>query len=109
MKKKVLLEIAKRFSIGKRRVEIVSLMFEPRDLWVGLFWKNTMMGRYLYFCPVPTLVFVTWMETSLDVAIREKHKKWMEAFDEAPRDELLLRRHEKELRALQHEASRRTP
>ena len=31
--------------------------FEPRDLWVGLFWDRRDDGTHFYVCPVPALVF----------------------------------------------------
>lgn len=44
----------------------LSLLFEPRDLWVGLFWDTAWEGPkqnlYLYICLVPTLV-VRWSVT----------------------------------------------
>ena len=41
----------------------LTLYFEPRDVWVGLYWDVAWEGRernlYLYVCPVPLLV-VKW-------------------------------------------------
>lgn len=33
-----------------------SAMFEPRDLWVGVFWDRRPDGLHIYLCAVPTLV-----------------------------------------------------
>lgn len=30
--------------------------FEPRDVWVGLFWDRRLDGTHIYICPVPLLV-----------------------------------------------------
>ena len=41
---------------GYSRKLSLKLLFEPRDLWVGLYWKRE--GRehlFLYVCPIPTL------------------------------------------------------
>ena len=29
--------------------------FEPRDLWIGLFWRRTEVSFHLYVCLVPFL------------------------------------------------------
>jgi hypothetical protein len=34
----------------------VEFLFEPRDLWVGLFWDRRPNARLFYICLVPTLV-----------------------------------------------------
>ena len=34
----------------------LSLLFEPRDLWVGCFWDRRDDGLHVYLCPFPTLV-----------------------------------------------------
>lgn len=31
--------------------------FEPRDIWVGLFWDRRIDGLHIYVCPVPCIVF----------------------------------------------------
>ncbi len=31
----------------------VQLQFEPRDMWVGLFWRKTQIAFHLYICIVP--------------------------------------------------------
>ncbi len=31
----------------------VQLQWEPRDLWVGLFWRRTDIALHLYVCLVP--------------------------------------------------------
>ena len=35
----------------------LELKFEPRDLWVGLFWDRKPDGFHVFFCPVPTVAF----------------------------------------------------
>ncbi len=32
---------------------IVQLQWEPRDVWVGLFWRKTRIALHLYICFVP--------------------------------------------------------
>lgn len=34
--------------------------FEPRDLWVGVFWDRRLDGFHVYVCPLPTLVIHWW-------------------------------------------------
>lgn len=38
--------------INKPRL-IAQFQFEPRDLWVGLFWQRTEIALHLYICLVP--------------------------------------------------------
>lgn len=40
----------------RQRILTVRTYFEPRDLWVGLYWDRKADGLYMYFCPFPTLV-----------------------------------------------------
>lgn len=30
--------------------------YEPRDVWVGLFWDRRKDGLHIYVCPVPLIV-----------------------------------------------------
>lgn len=32
------------------------MVFERRDLWVGLYWDQKADGQHFYVCPLPTLV-----------------------------------------------------
>jgi len=45
----------------------VTLQFEPRDLWIGIYWKKTteLPSRFLvlYICLVPTLPLVVTIKT----------------------------------------------
>jgi len=34
----------------------MNLRFEPRDLWVGLFWDRRPDGTHYYICLVPCVV-----------------------------------------------------
>lgn len=52
---------------GKIRVITVQskLKFEPRDMWVGLYWKRYGMAIDLYFCLIPCVpfnVYIQWFE-----------------------------------------------
>ena len=40
----------------------VKFIFEPRDLWVGLYWKKTSIGTKLYFVIIPMLVLLVWIQ-----------------------------------------------
>lgn len=33
----------------------LTVKFEPRDLWVGLYWDRRADGLHFFICPVPTL------------------------------------------------------
>lgn len=35
---------------------LVRFEFEPRDLWVGVYWKKPLRRLHLYICLIPTLV-----------------------------------------------------
>ena len=35
----------------------LELKFEPRDLWVGLFWDRREDGLHLFVCPFPCVLF----------------------------------------------------
>ena len=37
----------------------ISLKFEPRDIWIGLFWDKRRDGLHVYVCPIP-LVVIHW-------------------------------------------------
>ncbi len=41
----------------------IKLEFQPRDLWVGVFWTRYTGGIDLYICLVPCLPihFATWL------------------------------------------------
>jgi hypothetical protein len=32
------------------------LKFEPRDLWIGVFWDRRADGLHIYACVLPTIV-----------------------------------------------------
>lgn len=34
----------------------MELKFEPRDLWVGVFWDRREDGLHVYACPLPAVV-----------------------------------------------------
>lgn len=39
----------------------VSLKFEPRDLWIGVYWNRPYWGLEVYICIVPCLpIKLTW-------------------------------------------------
>jgi hypothetical protein len=40
----------------------ISLLFEPRDLWIGVYWTKEDIGRTrLYVCLVPMLpILIAW-------------------------------------------------
>ena len=33
----------------------IQFQFEPRDLWVGLFWRQTEVATHFYICLLPTI------------------------------------------------------
>lgn len=33
----------------------VQLQFEPRDIWIGLFWRRTEIAWHFYICILPLL------------------------------------------------------
>lgn len=35
----------------------LELKFEPRDLWVGLFWDQREDGLHLFVCLIPCVLF----------------------------------------------------
>lgn len=35
----------------------VNIQWEPRDLWVGLFWRRTELALHVYLCLVPCFPF----------------------------------------------------
>lgn len=35
---------------------IIHLEFEPRDLWVGVYWTKRRKHLHVFICPLPTLV-----------------------------------------------------
>lgn len=45
------------------------IMFEPRDLWIGLYWnvKQIVAGDFIHFyiCPIPMLVFHIYQTTNV--------------------------------------------
>lgn len=38
----------------------MTLRFEPRDLWVGLFWDRRIDGTHFYVCLIPCVV-IHWV------------------------------------------------
>lgn len=52
-----------RAQTGPGRFWTVSWLFEPRDIWVGLYWKRYPQALDLFICIVPFLpieVYVEW-------------------------------------------------
>lgn len=41
----------------------MTIRFEPRDVWVGLFWDRRHDGLHFYVCLVPCIV-VHWVRPS---------------------------------------------
>jgi hypothetical protein len=42
--------------VGRRFVVQINLQFEPRDIWVGAFWRVSDAGLFhLYLCLLPLL------------------------------------------------------
>ena len=41
-----------------------SVKFEPRDVWVGVFWDRRDDGLWLYVCLVPCVVIIRKPEAS---------------------------------------------
>lgn len=44
-----------------------TIRFEPRDLWMGVFWEWGMevyVGRIFYVCLLPCIVIKTWREVT---------------------------------------------
>lgn len=38
------------------------LLFEPRDLWIGVYWKKDCTHGHVYICLIPMLpILVTWL------------------------------------------------
>ncbi|AYD83937.1 hypothetical protein SEA_GETALONG_77 [Gordonia phage Getalong] len=42
--------------MSEKRMWVGRCIFEPRDLWVGVFWDRRPDGLHIYVCPFPTLV-----------------------------------------------------
>ena len=38
----------------------MTIRFEPRDVWVGVFWDRRPDGLHVFACPVPCIV-VHWV------------------------------------------------
>ena len=39
----------------------IQFQFEPRDVWVGVFWRSTPLCMHLYVCLLPLVpLHVTW-------------------------------------------------
>jgi hypothetical protein len=47
-----------RRDAGHRPRRSWSIKFEPRDVWVGLFWDRRDAGAWLYVCIVPCVVLI---------------------------------------------------
>ena len=41
------------------------MKWEPRDLWVGVFWDRRPNGLHIYVCPLPTLL-LHWVHPAKD-------------------------------------------
>ncbi len=40
----------------------MTIRFEPRDIWVGLFWDRREDGTHFYLCLVPCIV-IHWVQS----------------------------------------------
>lgn len=38
----------------------MTIRFEPRDIWLGVFWDRRPDGVHIYVCPIPCIV-VHWV------------------------------------------------
>ena len=44
------------------------LIFERRDLWVGLYWDQKADGQHFYVCPLPTVVLHAHRRTAANTS-----------------------------------------
>jgi hypothetical protein len=43
------------FRLIDRPTLIAQFQFEPRDIWIGVFWRHTEIALHLYICVLPLL------------------------------------------------------
>lgn len=44
----------------------LSIHFDPRDLWIGMFWDHDLGDTDVYICPIPCVVLhVLWQKNRL--------------------------------------------
>lgn len=48
-------QVERRWRFIDRKKFKAQFQFEPRDLWVGLFWRRTELCLHLYVCLLPTV------------------------------------------------------
>ena len=49
----------------------MTIKWEPRDLWIGLFWDQRQDGKHFYVCLVPTVV-IHWVYREHETSVAEQ-------------------------------------
>lgn len=44
--------------VGRISILSTEIKFEPRDIWIGLFWTKSLNVLELYFCIIPMLPII---------------------------------------------------